>query len=105
MVLFNNHWSFGGLFSTNYYQNGEMLDNGQKLYHDRYHVYVNDEFVGDKVLLTENNRISDLEGYLRDAGFKDFKATLEGGHYLISSENRLDSVEMKNHLASYLRIR
>ncbi|WP_218059059.1 hypothetical protein [Orenia metallireducens] len=82
-----------------------MLGDGQKLYHDRYHVYVNNDFVGNKILLTENDSISDVENYLRGVGFENFKADLEGDHYLIQSENQIDSAEMKNFLGIYLNIR
>jgi len=82
-----------------------MLGNGQKQYHDRYHIYVNDDFVGNKVLLTGNDSISDVENYLRGIGFEDFITDLEGDNYLIHSKNSLDSAKMKTILGGYLNIR
>ncbi len=73
-----------------------------KLNHDRYDVYVNGEFVGHKLLLTESEEISDVDDFLRVQGYKNFNASIDGDHYEIHAEN---DRELYEALQIYLQSR
>lgn len=79
-------------------------DGGQmKLSEDAYEVFVNGDKVGNKIMLTQTDNPEDLEDYLKDQGFKDFKAEIVGGHIHIEANE--ESHKMKEILSSYLDIR
>lgn len=76
-----------------------------KLHHDTYRVYVNHDFVGQKILLSESEQISDIDGYLHGRGFKEFDAQQNGDRYLIAIDDKNEEKRMKENLHVYLRIR
>lgn len=81
-----------------------------KMPHDRYEVYVNGDFVGHKVLLTQSESIDDVAKYLQRNGYKQFSATLDGDHYNIETnssqdDDTHDAEQMKNRLGVYLDLR
>ena len=83
---------------------GAVLDNEGRnsLQHDSYHVYVNDDFVGDKILMGESEGMSDVTSYLTSQGFHNFSANLDGNHFNIYSN---DAAKIKKTLNVYLKIR
>jgi hypothetical protein len=86
------------------FRNGGVSDNGSKEAHDSYNVYVNKDFVGNKVLVSQVEKIDDVSKYLLNQGFYDFKAKLEGNQYMISSEGS-GTNDMKHTLEVYLNNR
>jgi hypothetical protein len=75
----------GGIFPA-YAMNNANRDNQVKLQEDRYDVYVNDDFVGQKSLKNQGEHLSDIDGFLKQQGITDFTASLDGGHYKIRAE-------------------
>ena len=82
----------------------ENIRESAKIPHDEYRVFVNKDFIGNKVLLAQNEQPGDLEKYLRNKGFEKFTTKLTGNEYVITP-NKDDSNDMKNALQVYLRNR
>jgi hypothetical protein len=86
-------------------------DANLKLPHDRYDVYVNGDFVGHKVLLTQSDKIEDVASYLKRNGFGHFDSSLDGDHYNIEVHDYEDgkpdgnAARIKRQLDVYLSIR
>lgn len=76
-----------------------------KLNHDRYDVYVNGEFVGHKVLLTQSEDITDVNDFLKVQGFKGFEGRLNGDHYDLQVQDGQSSQDMREALQIYLQSR
>lgn len=96
--------NFYGLpFLTNNLVDREQ-NNGSKIVHDSYKVFVNNDYVGDKVLVAQNEKIEDVEKYLRNTGFDNFSTKLTGNNYSISSEGT-ETADMKTTLSVYLHNR
>ncbi|MBM7662399.1 capsule polysaccharide export protein KpsE/RkpR [Bacillus mesophilus] len=76
-----------------------------KMNHDRYDVYVNGEFVGHKVLLTQSEDITDVNDFLKTQGFKHFEGRLDGDHYDLHVEDNQSLQDMREALQIYLQIR
>lgn len=57
-----------------------------KISHDRYDVYVNDDFIGQKSLLTAQESVHDIDEFLMNEGHRDFHSYLDGDHYYIRSQ-------------------
>jgi ribonucleotide monophosphatase NagD (HAD superfamily) len=70
--------------------------------HDTYDVYVNEEYVGKKVLVTESEEVEDVVGFLKRHGVQHISAELEGDHYVIRSK---DAEHVKHILEAYLQNR
>lgn len=97
--LRNDFTDFPGIFLA--FRGGEDLVESTMLVHDAYRVYVNNDYVGNKVLLAQNEKIEDLEKYLKNKGFQNFSTKLVGSEYMIYPEEG-DSHNMKNTLQVYL---
>ncbi|KRQ87135.1 hypothetical protein ABG79_00933 [Caloramator mitchellensis] len=76
-----------------------------KIEHDNYEVYVDGEFIGEKVLITQNEKPEDITAYLTKEGYKDFQFQVEGNKIFINTINRELSEGMRSHLEVYLNIR
>ncbi|MDQ0226683.1 hypothetical protein [Metabacillus niabensis] len=74
-----------------------------KVSHDRYDVYVNDDFVGQKYLLTAQESVHDIDEFLMNEGQKDFHSYLDGDHYYIRTQTNEQSIS--NVLKVYLQNR
>ncbi|MBB6454489.1 hypothetical protein HNQ94_002971 [Salirhabdus euzebyi] len=72
--------------------------------HDQYNVYVNDEYVGNKTLVTQNEHVDDIKNYLEKQGVTNISAELDGDHYKISIENG-EQQRVEEILSTYLSIR
>ncbi|GAE34309.1 hypothetical protein [Halalkalibacter akibai] len=70
--------------------------------HDAYDLYVNGEYVGKKVLLTQTEKVNDVIDFLKVQGVQDVSAELTGDHYLIQTN---DSGHVKDILNTYLNNR
>lgn len=78
-------------------------DNNLKMSNDTFEVFVNDDKVGNKELLTQTDDAEDLNGYLKDNGFNNFKVNVLGNSIVIETNERPQ--KMKEMLSSYLDIR
>lgn len=72
--------------------------------HDTYDVYVDNDFVGKKILLTENDNINDVLDFVSSQGIKEVTARLNGDHYLIEANNE-DIERTKKVISTYLENR
>ncbi|WP_163191680.1 hypothetical protein [Clostridium thermarum] len=79
-------------------------DYSSKLSHDTYNVYVNDDYVGKKVLVAQGEKVEDINGFLNTQGFRNYKTSLKGNSYNISCSPD-ESRHMKDTLNVYLKIR
>lgn len=75
-----------------------------KLEEDSYRVYVNNDYVGSKVLYSQIEKIEDLNKYLQNQGFNDFNTKLDGNHYSIHAEET-EAKHMKETLQVHLHNR
>ena len=80
------------------------FDNNEKIEHDSYDVYVNKDYVGRKILLTQNESLKDISGYLKRQGFNNFSTEVQGNHVIIKSEGA-EADAIKRNLNVYLHIR
>lgn len=80
-------------------------DSEGKIVHDTYDVYVNDDFVGRKVLYSENEDIESISDYLSNNGYGEFTYTEDGNKFIIEDYDEEESEMMKNQLETYLNIR
>jgi hypothetical protein len=87
-------------FNRNDFQNN--LKDGS----ESYHVYVNNDYVGDKEILTQGEGgPAAVESYLKSRGFEDYQIQTEGDHIKIQTDHRDQADDMKKHLSVYLSIR
>lgn len=63
-----------------------------KLNQDRYEVYVNGEFLGEKSLKTQGEKLSDIDDFLVLQGISDFSSSCEGDHYNITTDGNKNSI-------------
>ncbi|WP_078553625.1 hypothetical protein [Bacillus alkalicellulosilyticus] len=93
--------------------NGNMLfpffggsdnDGVTKSPHDSYDIYVNEEYIGKKTLLTQNEKVDDVLDFINRQGIKGVTAELQGDHFIIHpSENETEHV--KDAISTYLQNR
>ncbi|APH06889.1 hypothetical protein A9C19_00320 [Bacillus weihaiensis] len=63
--------------------------------HDRYDVYINQDFIGQKYLLTAQESVHDIDEFLKNEGIKEFESYLDGDHYYIKAgENERRAAEV-----------
>ncbi|TLS36607.1 hypothetical protein [Pseudalkalibacillus caeni] len=90
---------------TPFFPNYGAFDSHLKLNHDTYNVYINDEYIGNKMLFSQNETMDDMEDHLRTSGFYNFQAELEGDHYRIQTLDEDESDEIKFEAKHYLSLR
>jgi len=98
----NNLFNTNGAFPVFFNADNELTDT--KLSHDSYDVYVNEEYIGKKTLLTQTEKPSDIDTYLKDRGFHNFNSNIAGDHITINSAYE-DSDNIKRNLQMYLNLR
>ncbi|WP_404331651.1 hypothetical protein [Mesobacillus maritimus] len=82
---------------------GYGSDTGQvKSAHDEIDVYVNDEFIGKKMLLTQTEDANDIGDFLKLQGVENVTTEINGDHYVIKSDN---PERLKQVLEVYLQNR
>ncbi|WP_088105502.1 hypothetical protein [Halalkalibacter urbisdiaboli] len=70
--------------------------------HDAYDVYVNEEYVGKKVLLTETEDVDDVVSFLNKQGIENIDHQLVGDHYVVKTDQ---ADRVKEILDTYLKNR
>jgi|GEM_PF-1362426 len=76
-----------------------------KMSHETYEVFVNDDFVGHKVLLNMNEEVEDIHSFLKSRGFFDYSAEKTGNEFRLSTDDTYQAELMKENLSVYLQIR
>ena len=78
---------------------------GNKLAHDRENVYVDGDYVGDRISLTQNdNGRKAIEDYLQSRNFTQFNVSQEGDRIDIQVQDDREREDIKNHLKVYTQI-
>jgi hypothetical protein len=80
-------------------------EGAQKMPHDSYEVFVNEHFVGRKIVLAQNEDVFDVEDFLNDRGFHKFTTKLDGDRFFIQTDNTFQEQKMRENLEVYLQIR
>ncbi len=70
-----------------------------------YEVYVDEEFVGQKLLLGQSDSVQDVDFFLIQNGFQPFTSELEGERYRIYPTQKEQAASMKEQLGIYLQVR
>ncbi|OIJ13859.1 hypothetical protein BKP35_08770 [Anaerobacillus arseniciselenatis] len=70
--------------------------------HDTYDVYVNEEHIGKKILLTQADEIEDVGDFLKAQGIENVSTNLNGDHYVIKTD---EAQRVKNIIDAYLKNR
>ncbi|RXJ02570.1 hypothetical protein DS745_06250 [Anaerobacillus alkaliphilus] len=70
--------------------------------HEAYDIYVNDEYIGKKLVLTQSEEIDDVVDFLKVQGVENVSTTLDGDHYVIKTENEQ---HVKDIIEAYLKNR
>jgi hypothetical protein len=104
MIPFGNENEFLGLPLLFGLVNGNDEHDNNKLGHDSYNVYVNDDYIGSKTLVSSVEKIDDVSNYLKKQGCDDFSSRLIGNQYSIHCNTR-DSKNIKDTLQVYLNNR
>ncbi|HZK33751.1 MAG TPA: hypothetical protein VFD33_00385 [Bacillota bacterium] len=77
-----------------------------ELVDERYHVYVNDSYVGDKISLAQGDGGPYAVGdYLKSRGFNGLDIVNEEETITISTQDNDEAADLKRHLSVYLNIR
>lgn len=74
-----------------------------KLNEDQYDVYVNGNLVGQKALKNQGENLSDIDDFLRVQGISNFSSSLNGDHYVITTNEQ--STEIEEALSFYFNNR
>lgn len=98
---YGNYWAYGFPFMV--VQNS--YNDESKLSHDEYRVFVNDNYVGNKTLISQNEKPEDLDKYLSSYGFEEFSTEINAGNIIIHSTNKDETQEIQNILNLYLNNR
>lgn len=73
--------------------------------HDFYTVYVDGDYMGKKLLLSQSDKISDTVDYLHKNNFNNFNSKIDGNSLYINDDDRRESKQLKDTLHVYLNIR
>lgn len=73
-----------------------------KLFEDRYEVFVEGKYVGDKTLYTEKENFHDVADFLEKQGFQNVEVELNGDHILVHADNSGEAEKMRQALEIYL---
>ncbi|MRX71141.1 hypothetical protein GJU40_03015 [Bacillus lacus] len=60
--------------------------------HDRYDVYVNHDYVGQKTLFNAQEHIRDIEDFLHHEGYHQFQTSTKGNQFYINAEGRDEAI-------------
>lgn len=81
-------------------------EDGDKMASDQYHVYVNGDYVGEKLSITQGDGgWKSIEGYLEGHDFEDYRVTRDGDHIYVDVQDEEIAEDIRNHLSVYTQIR
>jgi hypothetical protein len=67
-------------------------------------VYVNDRYIGKKMMTNDYEHVADIDDFLHGRGFSGFTSRAEGAHYTICASTA-EADNIANHLAAFLNNR
>lgn len=73
--------------------------------YDFFTVYVNGDYMGKKLLLSQSDKISDTVEYLHKNSFNNFTSKIDGNSLYINNDDLKESKHIKDTLHVYLNIR
>ncbi|WP_139193152.1 hypothetical protein [Anaerobacillus alkalilacustris] len=73
-----------------------------KLSEDRYDVYVEDNYIGEKSLLAQNEDFHVIGDFLERQGFENVQVDLNGDHIVVHASNNEEAANMIKALKVYL---
>ncbi|NLI59941.1 MAG: hypothetical protein GX375_00735 [Clostridiales bacterium] len=77
-----------------------------KVADDRYHVFVNGDYVGDKLSIAQGDGgWKSIEDYLKGREFTDYRVTKDGDHIYVDVQDEGNAEQIRNHLSVYTQIR
>ncbi|MBO9129103.1 hypothetical protein [Bacillus sp. 165] len=79
--------------------------NDSKQSYEAYDVFVDQEYVGQKMMANEYEHIADIEDFLRGRGFVNFSTAMEGDHYEIHVHDDGERQAIKDNLNMYFHNR
>jgi len=98
--MYNQNNIAPGVITSLSFQNTNL-----KIPNDTYEVFVNGNYVGNKILFeNEESGINSVKYYLEAQGFSDFTYKIKGKYIYIESNDKI-SQDMIDYLKVYLRIR
>ncbi|MFY9177460.1 MAG: hypothetical protein WBI74_10750 [Caldicoprobacterales bacterium] len=81
-------------------------DDGNKMAHDSYQVYVNGDYVGDKLSITQGDGgWKAIESYLKGRNFDGYRVTRDGNRIYVDVQDEEEAEAIRNHLTVYTQIR
>ncbi|WP_100407961.1 hypothetical protein [Bacillus solitudinis] len=96
-MFYNTGGTYGfALFAL--FHDSEEIKNS----HEAFDVYVNNEYVGKKVLITESEEPEDILSFLKKQGIQQVSDNVVGDHYIIQTE---EAERVKQALETYLQNR
>ncbi len=79
---------------------------GSKVADERYHVFVNGDYVGDKLSIVQGDGgWQAVEDYLKSRDFSGYRVTKDGDHIYVDVQDEEEAEEIRNHLRVYTEIR
>ncbi|MFN7252036.1 MAG: hypothetical protein ACK4M9_14745 [Anaerobacillus sp.] len=76
-----------------------------KLFEDRYEVFVEGKYVGEKALYAQNEDIHDVADFLEKQGYENVQVELNGDHIIVHADNSGEAEKMRQALEVYLKNR
>ncbi|MDG5787398.1 hypothetical protein QA612_07815 [Evansella sp. AB-P1] len=104
MDIFN----YGNKFGINFRMLSDDpidADANTKLSHDSYDVFVNNDYVGKHMLVSQNEDISNVSDFLHQQGFHNVNLEVRGDHIVVASDSPEDANKMHRALEVFLQNR
>lgn len=81
-------------------------DDGNKMANEEYQVYVNGDYVGQKLSITQGDGgWESIDGYLKGRNFEGYRVTRDGDHIYVDVQDEGTAKDIRNHLSVYTQIR
>jgi len=103
----NGNINGGGIvFFPWFFDRNEDKNQNGKLSHDVYHVYVNGDYVGDRLSLAQGDGgWQAIDDYLKSRGFDNYELIRDGNRIYVEVEDEAQIDSIRNHLKVYTEIR
>lgn len=104
---YNGHFFGGGnSFFTYPFLPNQQDNDENKMAHESYQVYVNGDYVGDKLSIAQGDGgWRAIESYLQSRDFRGYQLTRDGNRIYVDVQNEEEAEAIRNHLAVYTQIR
>lgn len=76
-----------------------------KLSEDRYEVFVEEDYIGDKSMYAQNEDFHAICDFLEKQGFSNVEVELDGDHIVVHTDSHSQANEMRKALEVYLNNR